>query len=362
MDKLKLDLQFFSGEKTEKATPKKKEDSRKKGQVAKSQDVNTGILLLFMFSLFFVMGGFLKEVFTTMYQHTFQEYIHWEVTENTVHQVFSEMTIELSKVVGPIMGVAILAGLASNWLQLGFLFTAEPLKFKLEKINPIQGAKKIFSARALVELVKSLLKITIVGSIAFAVIWMNKGEMMMMSLHSLDGVLAFFGRTTIVMGVTSALGLLLISVLDYSYQKFDYEKSIRMSKHDIKNEHKNMEGDPLIKSKIKEKQRQMAMQRMMSEIPDADVVITNPTHFAIAIQYKEEKGDAPYVVAKGVDFVAQRIKDVAKANQVIMVENRPLARALYQQVEIGQPIGEEFYKAVAEVLAYVYRIQKQVQK
>ncbi|GGC90240.1 flagellar biosynthetic protein FlhB [Thalassobacillus devorans] len=357
---LKLDLQYFAGEKTEKATPKKRQDSRKKGQVAKSQDVNTAILMLCMFALFMVLGDFLKGVMTGMYEHAFQEYIHWDVTEKNVFQVFTETTIELSKVLAPIMGVAVIAGLASNWLQVGFMFTTDPLKFKLSKINPIQGAKKIFSARALVELVKSLLKITMIGTITFAVIWLRKDDMMMMSQRPVEGALAFFGQTTVIMGIASAIALLLISVLDYSYQKYDFEKSIRMSKHDVKDEHKNIEGDPLIKSKIKEKQRQMAMQRMMSEVPEADVVITNPTHFAIAIKYDEEKGDAPIVLAKGVDFVAQKIKEVAKANKVVMVENRPLARALYDGSEIGEAIDEKFYKAVAEVLAYVYRIQKKV--
>ena len=357
---LKLDLQYFAGEKTEKATPKKRQDSRKKGQVAKSQDVNTAILMLFMFALFMVLGDFLKDVMTGMYEHAFQEYIHWDVTEKNVFQVFTETTIELSKVLAPIMGVAVIAGLASNWLQVGFMFTTDPLKFKLSKINPIQGAKKIFSARALVELVKSLLKITMIGTITFAVIWLRKDDMMMMSQRPVEGALAFFGQTTVIMGIASAIALLIISVLDYSYQKYDFEKSIRMSKHDVKDEHKNIEGDPLIKSKIKEKQRQMAMQRMMSEVPEADVVITNPTHYAIAIKYDEEKGDAPIVLAKGVDFVAQKIKEVAQANKVVMVENRPLARALYDDSEIGEAIDEQFYKAVAEVLAYVYRIQKKV--
>ncbi|UOQ43040.1 flagellar biosynthesis protein FlhB [Halobacillus salinarum] len=358
---LKLNLQYFAAdEKTEKATPKKRQDTRKKGQVPKSQDVNTGFLLLMVFGLLFLMGGSLKGTLTGMFEHTFQEYISWEVTENQVYDVFVESLLEISKVVVPIMGIAIVAGVTSNLLQVGVMFTGEPLKMDLKKIDPIQGAKKIFSARALVELVKSLLKITVVGTITFSIIWMNKETMMEVSQMSIDGALAFFGRTTILMGLASALALLLLSVLDYSYQKYDHEKNIRMSKKDIKDEHKNIEGDPQIKSKIKEKQRQMAASRMMSEVPEADVVITNPTHFAIAVKYDEEKFDAPYVVAKGVDFLALKIKEVAKAHEIVTVENRPLARALYQKSDIDQPIDEEFYKAVAEILAYVYRIQKKV--
>ncbi|WP_093212296.1 flagellar biosynthesis protein FlhB [Sediminibacillus albus] len=353
---LRLDLQFFAGEKTEKATPKKRQDSRKKGQVAKSQDVNTAILLFFVFLLFIVLGGYLKNIMTGMYQHSFTEYINWDVTEHTTHQVFVETTIEMSKAVAPIMGIALVAGLASNFMQIGFLFTGEPLKPKLSKLNPIQGAKRIFSARALVELVKSLLKIVFIGSITFAILWMRKDEMMQLAGKDVNSSLAFFGDTTITMGIAASIALLVLSVIDYSYQKYDFEKSIKMTKNDVKDEHKNIEGNPLIKSKIKEKQRQMAMRRMMSEIPQADVVITNPTHYAIAIKYDEDKADAPYVVAKGVDYVAFRIREVAKANEVVIVENRPLARGLYNEVEIGDIISENFFQAVAEVLAYVYKM------
>ncbi len=356
---LKLDLQYFAAdEKTEKATPKKRQDSRKKGQVPKSQDVNTGFLLLMVFGLLFLMGGRLKETLTGIFQHSFQEYITWEVTENQVYTVFVETLLEVSKVVIPLMGIAIIAGLTSNFLQVGVMFTGEPLKMDLKKLDPIQGAKKIFSVRALVELVKSLLKISLIGTITFSIIWLNKDHMLMVSQTSVEGALAFFGRTAVIMGLASALALLLLSVLDYSYQRFDHEKNIRMSKQDVKDEHKNMEGDPQIKSKIKEKQRQMSASRMMSEVPNADVVITNPTHYAIAVKYDEDKSDAPYVVAKGVDFLALKIKETAKMHDVITVENRPLARALYQHSEIDQSIDEQFYKAVAEILAYVYQLQK----
>lgn len=361
MEFLKLDLQYFAAdEKTEEATPKKREDTRKKGQVPKSQDVNTGFLLILVFGALFLLGPSMKSTMTGMYEHAFQEYMLWDLTENQVHMVFVEMTWEISKVIAPIFGIAIVAGVASNLLQVGIMFTGEPLKMDLKKLDPIQGAKKIFSARALVELVKSLLKISMVGVITFSIIWWNKDHMMNASQKSVEAALAFFGNTTIIMGLASALALLILSVLDYTYQRYDHEKNIRMSKKDIKDEHKNIEGDPQIKAKIKEKQRQMSSARMMSEVPEADVVITNPTHYAIAVKYDEERSDAPIVVAKGVDFVAQKIKEIAKANDVMQVENRPLARALYSDSELDQPINEEFYKAVAEILAYVYRLEKKM--
>ncbi|MFB1049558.1 flagellar biosynthesis protein FlhB [Paraliobacillus sp. JSM ZJ581] len=355
---LKLDLQFFAGEKTEKATPKKRQDTRKKGQVAKSQDVNTAILLFLVFLLFIVIGGMWKDQMTGLYQKSFTEYIHWDVTQNNLHTMMVEVTAYIAKTLAPVMVVAIVAGLAANFMQIGFLFTGEPLKMQLNKIDPIQGAKRIFSARALVELVKSLLKIVVIAAITFSILWMNKDEMMMLAGKSVDGALAFFGNVTVLMGIFSSIALLLLSVIDYAYQRYDYEKNIRMSKNDLKDEHKNIEGDPQIKAKIKERQRQMAMRRMMSEVPNADVVITNPTHYAVAIKYDEEKADAPYVVAKGVDFVALKIREIANANQVVQVENRRLARALYANVEIGDIIDETFFQAVAEVLAYVYQMEK----
>jgi flagellar biosynthesis protein FlhB len=180
-------------------------------------------------------------------------------------------------------------------------------------------------------------------------------EIIVLSHLPVSDAIVLIADISVKVGLYAAIALFCIAILDYMYQKYDFEKNIRMSKQDIKDEYKNSEGDPLIKSKIKQKQRQMAMQRMMQEVPNADVVITNPTHFAIALKYDDTKSDAPLVVAKGVDFVAQKIKYIAKENDVIMVENRPLARALYDQTEVGQAIPEEFFKAVAEILAFVYK-------
>ncbi|MBO8155222.1 MAG: flagellar biosynthesis protein FlhB [Bacillaceae bacterium] len=358
MKLLDLDLQFFAQEKTEKATPKKRRDSRKKGQVAKSQDVNTAILLLMVFILLLFMGQFLNRSFTGIYVNSFTEYIHQDLTIPVLQDILLETTAETLKVLAPIMAAAIVAGVGANLLQIGFLFTVEPLKFDLKKIDPIKGAKKIFSVRALVELVKSLLKISVIGFVTFFVLWLNKDDMLMLALKSADQSIAFFGQTTLAMGIAASLALLVISVFDYAYQRYDYEKNIRMSKQDIKDEHKNIEGDPLIKSKIKERQRQMSMQRMMSEVPEADVVITNPTHYSVAIKYDEDQFDAPFVVAKGVDYIALKIREVAKAHDIAIVENRQLARGLYHDVEIGEEIHEEFFQAVAEVLAYVYRMEQ----
>jgi flagellar biosynthesis protein FlhB len=354
---LRIDLQFFAGEKTEKATPKKRRDTRKKGQVAKSQDVNTAVLLFIVFISFLFIGNYLLNIFINVYRTSFTEFINWDVTIENIEIVMLHSVLEGAKALAPIMGIAILAGFLANYMQIGFLFSTEPLKFNLKKIDPIQGAKRIFSVRALVELVKSILKIIVIGTVTFFVLWLNKDDMMLMALKDVESSLSFFSKITVTMGLSASIALLAIAVLDYMYQRYDYEKNIRMSKQDIRDEYKNMEGDPKIKGKIKERQRQMAMRRMMSEIPTADVVITNPTHYAVAIKYDESKYEAPYVVAKGVDYIAFKIREIAKHHNIMIVENRPLARGIYAKVEIGEVIHEEFFQGVAEVLAYVYRME-----
>jgi len=357
---LKLDLQFFAGEKTEKATPKKRQDERRKGKVAKSQDVNTSILLLLTFLVLVIFAQRMLTQALDLYRYFFTHFSTWELNMDSVPEIFNGAALEAAKIVGPVMLVAFLAGVISNLLQVGFLFTTEPLKPDLKKIDPIQGAKRIFSMRALIELSKSFLKITLIGLVTFSVIWMFKDDLFMTAFQNPESALAFFWQVLTVMGFAAIIVLLLLAVLDYLYQRFDYEKNMRMSKQDIKDEYKNMEGDPLIKSKIKERQQQMATKRMMAEVPQADVVITNPTHFAIAIKYDEKKADAPYILAKGMDYTAKKIRETAKEHGVIVVENKPLARSLYDAVEIGDVIPEQFFQAVAEILAYVYQLEKKV--
>ncbi|WP_332648385.1 flagellar biosynthesis protein FlhB [Lysinibacillus sp. 54212] len=356
-----LNLQFFAGEKTEKATPKKRQDARKKGQVLKSQDVTAAILLLLMFMFLIFAAPMMQNGLFSFLHQAFQRYMLIEtLTAETAMEIYVESLKQMAIIVLPIMVIAVVAGIGANYLQFGFLFTTETLKFDLKKIDPIKGIKKIISVRAIINLVKSLLKISFIGAVTTFVIWVNLDEVLSLSFQSPWETLTTVAYLSALMGVAASIMLLLIALLDYIYEKFEYEKQLKMSKQDIKDEHKNAEGDPLIKSKIKQRQREMAMRRMMQEVPHADVVITNPTHYAIALKYDEENMDAPRVIAKGTDFVAQKIKMIANEHNVIMVENRPLARAMYDQVEIGDPVPEEFFKAVAEILAYVYRIKRKI--
>jgi flagellar biosynthetic protein FlhB len=358
---IRLNLQFFAGEKTEKATQKKRLDSRKKGQVLKSQDVTSAIVLLSVFLFLFFSAGYMRDRFFMFFSHTFTQYIPINLLDaDTAMLIYVDVIKEMAFILLPVMIVAVIAGVAGNLFQFGLLFTTEPLKFDLKKIDPIKGLKRIFSIRALIELMKSILKISFIGSVTFLIVWMNLENVLGLAFKGPWDTLSTVGQLAAVMGIAASFVLLFISILDFFYQKFDYEKNLRMSKQDIKDEHKNTEGDPIIKSRIKQRQREMAMRRMMQEVPHADVVITNPTHYAIAIKYNDGDMDAPVVVAKGLDFVAQKIKLIAKENEIVMVENRPLARSLYDEVEIGDRIPEQFFKAIAEILAYVYRIQRKI--
>lgn len=358
---LPLDIQFFAGEKTEKATPKKRQDARKKGQVLKSQDVSAAIALLILFLLLIFLAPMMFEgLYSFFIQQLTKNMLIETISADIVMEMYSESITEMAKIVLPIMIVAVVVGIGSNFLQFGFLFTTETLKLDLKKIDPIKGIKKIISVRAIINLLKSILKISLIGAATAIVIIINLDTVLSLAFHSPWDILAIVAKLVAYMGIAASIMLLVISLFDYIYEKFEYEKQLKMSKQDIKDEYKNAEGDPLIKSKIKQRQREMAMRRMMQEIPNADVVITNPTHYAIALKYDEDSMDAPTIIAKGTDFIAQKIKMIAKENDIVMVENRPLARAMYDQVEIGDQVPEEFFKAVAEILAYVYRIKRKI--
>lgn len=350
----------MSGEKTEKATPQRRQESKRKGQVAKSPEVPAALILLGVFLLLYYLGERILDELLAIYRIYFNQYIGWELTPHTIRTLFEETTFQALKIMLPIAIIAMAFGILGNYVQIGSLFTTEPLLMKLERINPIQGAKKIFSLRSLVELFKSLLKIAIISTVAFGMLWSKKEELFLLSQKSLGDSLSFLGGLTFQMGLAAAIVLLFLSILDYMYQKFEFEKSIRMSKQDIKDEMKKSEGDPLIKSKIKERQRQMSMNRMIQDLPKADILITNPTHYAIALQYDPEKMEAPMVIAMGKDHLALKIKEKAKEFNIMIMENKPLVRALYHQVDIGDYVPEELFQAVAEVLAYVYRLKGKI--
>jgi len=355
--RLRMDLQQFSGEKTEKATPKKRNESRKKGQVAKSMEIPSTLILLSCITCLVMLGPFIEKQLLSLIGDAFLNRLNMDVTDSNVLALFNHYAIQMLILLAPVFIIVVVIAFAANYVQIGWLFTLEPLKPKFEKLNPINGAKNLFGMRSLIEFLKSSLKLVSVALIVFTVLWSEKKRLLDLAHLPVQDIFAFVTSLTVRLGLFIAALLFILAIGDFMYQRYEYEKNLRMSKQDIKDEYKNMEGDPLIKGKIKERQRRMALMRMMQEVPNADVIITNPTHFAVALKYDSAKMDAPTVVAKGQDYMALRIREIAKQNNVITMENKPLARALYERTEVGQSVPADLFQAVAEVLAYVYRLK-----
>ncbi|WP_123040056.1 flagellar biosynthesis protein FlhB [Cohnella candidum] len=353
----RLDLQMFAGEKTEKATPKKRQDARNKGQVAKSAEISSSLILLGVLSCFLMLGPFFQDRILRLFGDIFLHRLNMDITDQNVLQLFYHYVVQILILLSPILIVAILIAFASTYVQIGWLFTTEPLKMSLSKLNPLSGLKNMFKLRSVIELLKSMLKLTLIGLIVYWVLWTKKQQFLDLAHVPIGGIFAFTARLIVQLGLIVAAILFVLAIGDYLYSRYEYEKGLKMSKQDIKDEHKLSEGDPLIKGKIKEKQRRMALMRMMQEVPKADVVITNPTHFAVALQYDGSKMEAPVIVAKGQDYLALRIREIAKKHDVVIMENKPLARALYERAEVGDAIPGDLFQAVAEVLAYVYRLK-----
>jgi flagellar biosynthetic protein FlhB len=351
--------QFADEDKTEKATPKKRQDARKKGQVFQSKDLSAAIVLISIVMTLRIYGSYMYYEIYGFFHKVMGEFLDIEnrLEIHDVMRFYQELFMVFLKVLLPMFGVTVIMAIAVQLAQIGILFTTETLGFKLEKINPLKGFKRIFSLNSLVELMKSIIKIGIIGYVGYAYINQRSVEIMNMMDMDIFSIAVLMMELVLSVAIRMTGVLFIIGILDYGYQWWSYEKNLKMSKKEIKDEYKQQEGNPEVKSKIKQKQKQMSMQRMMQEVPKADVVITNPTHFAVAIKYDSSKSEAPFVVAKGQDYLAQRLKEIAKKNRVYVAENKPLARALYDSVDIGKNIPEDLYQAVAEILAFVYKMK-----
>ena len=369
---LRYDLQMFAkdgpgGEKTEPATAKKRSDTRKEGQVAKSRDLNNAISLLAFFLVIklFVsyVGSGLIDCFTMVYTKIadFGDKNNFDFNLNMVHYTMREILLKMLLIMLPVFAVGVLVAFVCDVVQVKWRITTKPLKPKFSKLNPISGFKRFFSIQSLVSLLKS---IAIIGALVWVVYSEMKDEIeTLFSFYdrTLQTSLLYIGNFAINTGIKISIVMLIIGVADYIFQKYKFNKDIMMTKQEVKDEFKNSEGDPQIKSQIKRRMMQASQRRMMQSVPKADVVITNPTHFAVAIQYDPKTAKAPVVLAKGEDYLARKIKEVAKENNVSIVENKPLARMLYYNVDVGMEIPPELYQAVAEVLAFVYKMKnKQV--
>lgn len=354
-----FDLQLFSEEKTEQPTYKKLKDARDKGQIAQSKDLNGAVTLLAVFVAFAFFSDFYVD-------NMFAYYIYvMDLTEDTarffstneIGLFFNETVLFILRMSLPLLLTALVLGVLVSYIQVGFLFTTETLKPKFDKINPVKGLKNMFSSRSLVEMVKSIAKAVLLMIVSLSYINDNLRKLLLTLELELGPFVAVLWELVFGVVIRCALLLFVIAVFDFAYKKWKNKKELMMTKQEIKEEYKQSEGDPQLKSKIKEKQRALAMSRMMQEVPKADVIITNPTHFAVALRYDVSLGDAPIVTAKGQDLIAQNIKKIAGENNIPIVENKPLAQTLYKTVDIGSFIPADLYEAVAEVLAYVFSIK-----
>ena len=344
-------------EKTEQATPKRREEAKKKGQIAQSREIPSVLVLFSAMGAFLFFSTFMLDKLSALMRGVFQKSGTFHLEGATAHALFSEVATQLLIILMPLLLLVAVAGIASNLLQVGFLFTAEPLTPKLSKLDPIKGIKRFFSLRSLAEVVKSVLKISVVGGVAFLMV---KGELISIPALMQMGVaeiLIFLGRVSFNICFYTCLVLIVMAALDYSFQRWQHEKSLKMTKQEVKDELKQREGDPAVKARIKSIQAEMSRQRMMEQVKTADVVITNPTSLAVALKYDAEKMLAPQVIGKGAAFIAEGIKKIAREQGIPVVEHKPLAQTLYKAVEIGDYIPADLYRAVAEILAYVYRLK-----
>ena len=350
-----------TGEKTEKATPHKRREQRKEGNVMQSKDVATAAFILLVFFALRLMAKFMYRVVQdsmTYWISMSGEGMGGNGTLIAGMGVPQRLILEMGKAVaftaGPILLLSMLVPIFASGIQTRFIFSKKSIEFKIDKLNPFKGIQKMFSLSAAFELAKSMLKLVILIAVVYnEIIGRIADFARLLQLDIISGLL-YIAEAIFTICMKIAAVFVAVAAIDFLFQKYKWEKDMKMTKQEVKEEYKQMEGDPMIKSKRRQKQQQLAMSRMMQDVPGADVVIRNPTHFAVAVRYDEEKDRAPVVVAKGADNLAFRIIEKAEDNDVTVVENVPLARGLYKSVDLGGEIPYEFYHAVAEVLAFVY--------
>ena len=363
---LKLDLQFFAkdgpgGEKTEPATSKKLNDIRKEGQVAKSKEIITAISLM---SLFIILKVYLSSLGTGLidvYKEIYSS-VPLVISESAsglqtrmATTVLRQVIVDVVKLAIPILIVAVVIAVLGNMLQQKWMVTAKPLQPKLSKLSPISGLKRMFSVRQLMELLKSIAMIALIMVVVYTTIKSKMNVLLTFYDVGLNAALSTIGSIIIDLGIKISAVFLIVGFVDLIYQRHKFKTDNMMTKQEIKDEFKNAEGDPQVKGQIKRRMQEISRRRMMQQLPEADVVITNPTHFAVALKYEPDSGKAPVVIAKGADYLAFQIRDKAKEYNISVVENKPLARIIYHNVDIGMEIPPELYYAVAEILASVLR-------
>jgi flagellar biosynthetic protein FlhB len=345
-------------EKTEQPTSKRRQEARRKGQVAQSREISSVFILLSALGVFSFLALYIFQGLSDVMRGVFQNLGSLDLQGASFHAFLLEIMKQVFMILVPILSVILFASLVGNLLQVGFLITGEPLRPKFSKFNPLNGLKNIVSSRALVELIKSIFKLLVVGSVGYLLIMGELENFFALTQMSVGDILSYIGRVSFKICLYTSLVLIVLAALDYVFQRWKHEQSLKMTKQEVRDEMKAREGDPTVKSRIRSVQREMARRRMMEAVPEADVVVTNPTRLAIALKYDAEGMMAPQVIAKGAGFIAERIKQIAEKNGIPIVEHKPLAQTLFKAVEIGEFIPVNLYRAVAEILAYVYRLRQ----
>jgi flagellar biosynthesis protein FlhB len=346
-------------ERTEQGTPKRKEEAREKGQVARSREVSSVAGLAACLIYFYFNATGLLEKISAIMTSTFRSAGRVTISLDNVQILLTGLLFKVFVLLLPIFIVVFIIGIIANVAQIGVLFSSTAIQPELSKIDPLKGFKRLFSLNSFVEFIKNILKMLIIGMVSYLVIRNEVNGFLPLAEQTVWEIMLYLGKITFKILLTTCWVLIILAILDYVYQRWEYEKGLRMSRQEIKEEFKNSDGDPAIKARIKRLQREMSRKRMMAAVPKADVIITNPTHLAVAIQYDQDTGIAPVVVAKGSGFIAERIRNIGRENDIPIVENKPLAQVLYKMVKLNETIPVNLYRSVAEVLAFVYSLKKQ---
>jgi flagellar biosynthetic protein FlhB len=348
-------------EKTEEATQSRREDFRKRGQVVHSKELASALLLLASAGSIFILSKFFFSEISEIFRHTLGGDMVQAVRDGDLFTAMKMAGGKMFILIAPVLGISFIISVGSTVVQTGFLNVEDALSPKLEKLNPIEGFQRIFSLRAVVEALKALLKLIFIGAVVLMILKSEVFQLPSVIQFTAQQLVSYLGDVTVRLLSGVGMAMMVLSAADYFFQKWDLDKKMMMTKQEVKEEHKQREGDPMIKARIRRVQRDMANRRMMDKVPKADVIVTNPTHIAIALKY-DASLPAPQVIAKGADLIAEKIKEIARQNNIPIVENKPLARTIYKTLKLGQVIPRELFVAVAEVLSYVYRLRRKVKR
>ena len=345
-------------ERTEEATPKRREDARQEGQVARSQDLNSAAVLVISLAMMLIgshfmvnrLGGYMRSVMGNL--------AYTQISVDHLPEILAQAGAILFTLIGPFVLAIALASVLVNVLQFGVVFSAKAVEPDPSRMNPISGVKNLFSVRSLVELIKSIAKIILVGSIVYLVLSHELPRLLTLIHTPLGNSVRILAGAVLRLFAWALAGLIAMAIIDLIFQRWNHGRQLRMTLQEVKEERKQTDGDPQLKSRIRSMQMEVAYNRMLSELPRADVVVTNPTHLAVALRYDQQTMAAPVVVAKGQRLMAEKIKTIAREHDIPIIENVPLARALFKACQVGEAVPVDFYRAVAEVLAWVYRIKR----